>query len=114
MPTEIHEHYDAEGNPTGTTVITRESAWDDASRERAIALREHEAATCNCGCGRPIREAYDPKQAYTVRHFTCQAARAMDVVRRKDDEEAKRLQKPEGWNAGRHYYVEPAEVTGDG
>jgi hypothetical protein len=106
----VHEHFDANGVLTGTTVVTRESVWDDTSRERALALTAYEAGTCKCGCGQPIERAYDKKQAYTVHHFTCQAGRAIDLVRHREAEEADRLNKPDGWNAGRHYYVEPVEA----
>src|SRR4051794_28334242 len=46
-PTERHEHYeiDAEGNAvlTGVTIVKREPEWDDATRNRHLALAEYDA-----------------------------------------------------------------------
>lgn len=114
MPSEVHEHFDADGTLTGTTVVTRESAWDEESRERALALQVYEAGICGCGCNQPVGEAYDPKQPYKVSSFTCNAGRAIAIVRKRDEDEAKRAKKPEGWNAGLHYYAEPVKGGDDG
>lgn len=110
MPAEVHEHYDADGELTGTTIVTRESPWDEESRQRALALNAYENGLCKCGCGRPAAESYNDKQAYRVNSFTCQAGRAIETVRHKEADDAKRAKKPDGWNYGRHYYAEP--VTG--
>ena len=48
-PTETHTHYDADGNVTGRTVVTREPEWDDAERDQMLALVEYEAGVCDCG-----------------------------------------------------------------
>ena len=114
MPAEVHEHYDADGNPTGTTVITRESPWDESSRERALALHLYETGLCKCGCQRPAAEAYDPKQVYLVDHFTCVAGRAIEIAKKRDAEKAKREKLPDDWNLGRHYYAEPVKGGDDG
>lgn len=45
-PAETHEHYDAVGNLTGTTVVTHEPEWDDVTRSRAEALTHLEDTTC--------------------------------------------------------------------
>ena len=58
-PTETHEHYDADGNLTGRTVIRRESAWDDGERDAQHAL---DLLVCpSCGnlrsvCSDPARD----------------------------------------------------------
>lgn len=88
--------------------------WDDASRERALALQLYENGLCKCGCGRPASEAYDPKQIYKVDSFTCVAGRALAIARKRDEDQAKRDKKPEGWDAGRHYYAEPVKGGDDG
>jgi hypothetical protein len=50
VPAETHEHYDADGVLTGTTVVQRESEWTDLARERALALGVWEASRCgSCG-----------------------------------------------------------------
>jgi hypothetical protein len=114
VPTEVHEHFDADGVLTGTTVVTRESAWDDTTRQRAIDLYRYENDLCRCGCGRPASESYNPQAVYKVDHFVCSAGRAIEQVRRRDQEQAKKDKKPEGWNDGRHYYAEPVTGGNDG
>jgi hypothetical protein len=109
MPTEIHQHYDAEGNYTGHTVITRESPWDDETRDRALRLHQYESNLCGCGCGQPVVETYGKQQVYKVDKFTCLAGRALAMAKREDDKEAEREKRPEGWKDGLHYYVEPID-----
>lgn len=48
-PAERHEHFDANGVLTGFTVVTREPEWDDAERDRMLALAVYEAGVCTCG-----------------------------------------------------------------
>lgn len=79
----MHEHFDAENNLIGTTVVTRESPWDDASRGRALRLDEYEASFCTCGCGQPLAIARDPDQIFMVDELTCYARRALDEVQEK-------------------------------
>ena len=56
----MHEHFDADGNPAGTTVITREPEWDDDARGRALRLaaearaepvEEQAQSPQQCPCG---------------------------------------------------------------
>lgn len=110
-PREVHEHFDADGNLTGRTVVTREAEWDESSRERAIELDDVERGTCPCGCGQPLEETRRGDLAWKVDHFTCGARRAVEKVRAKDQEEAKQANRPDGWDAGRIYHVvEPIPV----
>lgn len=103
----MHEHFDADWNPTGYTVVTRESAWDDATRRRAEAYALYLRGICPCGCGQPVEKAWDPEQVWSVDHYTCYAARARARV---DRDAAKRHEKaPEGWDDGRHSYVIPVD-----
>jgi hypothetical protein len=55
-PEERHEHYDADGNLTGYTVVTRDPEFDDGDLERLLALRAYEAGVCACG----IHESLPP------------------------------------------------------
>ena len=98
---------------TGTTVVTRESPWDETSRARALALHAYEADLCKCGCGRPASESYGTQQVYLVDSFTCAAGRAIAIKRKADEDQAKKDKKPEGWNYGRHYYAEPVKPERD-
>lgn len=112
MPTEVHEHYDADGNYTGKTVVTRESEWDDETRERALNLTAYDESLCACGCGLPVTESHKD-QPYKVHAIRCYARRALDKRKRQAAEEAKRNKAPDGWNDGVHYFVEPFEPGGD-
>lgn len=108
----MHEHYDADGTYTGHTVITRESAWDDETRARALRLTEYEAGICSCGCGQPIDISFDPKRPFKVDFAVCQAGRAMAMVIREEQRKAKAKnggELPEGWDDGRRYYVTPVD-----
>lgn len=50
MPPETHEHYDAAGNLTGTTVVRRGSEWTQRAQSRALSLAAHDSRTCpSCG-----------------------------------------------------------------
>lgn len=109
MPREVHEHFDADGKLTGTTVVTRESAWDDESRGRALRLAEYEDSLCGCGCGQPVAVSQNKEQAWSVDTYTCGARRAIQKVTRMKAEEAKRLNLPEGHDDGVHYYAVPMD-----
>lgn len=120
MPREVHEHYsvdpsnpDAEAVLTGYTVVTRESPWDDTSRERALKLTEYEEGLCTCGCGLPVKVAHDPEQAkklgFIVHEYTCFAQKAIAQHRRKKDE--KNEKSSPGWDDGLHYFAVPAKPT---
>ena len=45
---EVHEHYDPDGNLTGTTVVTR-PGWSEEDRAWALALTLRESAQCSRG-----------------------------------------------------------------
>jgi hypothetical protein len=109
----VHEHFDADGNATGHTVITRESEWDDQSRGRALRLAEYEDSICACGCGQPIEVAYDKTRAFVVDEFTCQAGRALDKVRREKREDAEKRKAPAGWDDGLHMIARPHDPDRD-
>lgn len=107
----MHEYFDADGNPCRaadayTTVVTRESEWDDQTRDRVLDHAAYKAGICGCGCGLPVAQAHAGKPM-DVHTFTCDAGRALAQKRRMDAEEAKEMGKPDGWNDGLHYYVIP-------
>jgi hypothetical protein len=106
---EVHEHFDATGKKTGHTVITRESAWDEASRQRALRLTEYEDGLCKCGCGLPISVAHDPATTFAVDRITCRAGKAIKRVSRLDAKHAKDANKPDSWNDGLHYVAIPTQ-----
>lgn len=114
MPREVHQTYtcdpDDPENPekqklVGYVIVTRESAWDDKTRARALALTEWEDSLCTCGCGLP-REIAHRKQHFTVDSFVCYAGRATAGVRAADEEKHKDNQ---AWFYGRYYYAVPAD-----
>lgn len=118
MPREVHEHWAVDpAEPenrdkhvlTGITVVTRESAWDDNSRARAIALTEYEESLCGCGCGLP-REVAHKKQGFNVDSFVCWAGRAVEQVKKAD---RAAHEGDEAWFAGRHYFAVPARQAVD-
>lgn len=105
----MHEHFDADGNPTGTTVVTRESMWDDESRGRALRLHEYERSICGCGCGLPRRIAHDPKQVFKVETTTCRASKARAQVERAEARAAEDQNRPEGWSDGLQFFAIPID-----
>lgn len=107
----MHEHYDAEGRLTGTTVVTRETAWDEETRARALALADYENSLCGCGCGLPVETAYDKTKAFKVDRLVCQAGRARQRVQREAYRQAESQQAahPEGWDDGLYFIVNAVE-----
>lgn len=87
-PTEIHEHFDADGVKIGHTEVTHEPLWSDDDRERALGLDAYEASLCPCGCGLPTAESHDKRRAFSVEKATCYARRALDGVRRDAQKKA--------------------------
>lgn len=106
MPIEVHEHFDDNDVRTGYTVITRESAWDDESRARALALAQYESGLCRCGCGLPVEVGQRTDQAFLVDDIVCQAGKALDRVTREARE---KHEKDPAWWDGRRHYVTPVD-----
>lgn len=81
-PSEVHEHFDADGNLTGTTVVTREPEWDDESRNLALDLLEHDRMI-HRGCGNHMSLSMDAGHARKVDHFraVCEDCLAIDKAR---------------------------------
>lgn len=77
MPWERHDHFDADGNPTGYTIVSRESEWDDAQRERMQALVEYERGVhATCGLHDSIAKT-DPYIA--LEDDVCPLCRAIEL-----------------------------------
>lgn len=106
-PREVHEHFDADGNFTGQTIVRHEPLWDDADRARAIELYDFDRGQCPCGCGQQIAEASvsNPNRGYRIETYTCYARKALETAKRQAGEQAERTKKPDGWNDGVIYYV---------
>lgn len=81
-PAEVHEHYDAEGNYAGRTVVTREPEWDDEQREVALEHVRHKKMI-HRGCGNHMSVALDPTVARHVDHFSasCEDCAAIERER---------------------------------
>lgn len=98
----MHEHFDAAGNKTGHTVVTRESLWDDSSRARAMRLHDYERSICTCGCGLPYAVSHNPKTPLVVDSQVCYAQRTLTDIRERETEQHKDDQT---WSMGRHHFV---------
>lgn len=105
MAEEVHEHFDADGNFTGTTVVTRESLWDDASRARAIRLFEYDRSI-DPETGLTQDVAYSDRPFIVHSDVINYAARAIAKVRAADSEKHK---DDDGWMDGRRYIAQPHE-----
>ena len=112
MPREVHETFECDpADPenrekhrlVGYVVITRESPWDDKSRDRAIALTEYEDSLCHCGCGLP-RDIAHKRQPFKVHEVVCYAAKATEALRRHHREQHK---EDDSWFDGRQYVAVP-------
>ena len=97
------------------TVVTRESPWDDETRDRVLSHAERKRLTCRCGCGQLATESVGSEDPWFVDFYVCEAGRALELKQaehRKDaeDDDGKL---PEGWGAGRHYFVKKYDPDTD-
>ena len=60
---EVHEHFDADGNLTGRTVVTVESPWTPEARAWALGLALREHAECR-KCGGSLAETTNHEWAW--------------------------------------------------
>ncbi|MCM0622721.1 hypothetical protein [Nocardioides bruguierae] len=89
-PAETHEHYDAAGNLTGTTVVTREPEWDDDERRRLLALAAYHEQTCDRGHHPDV--AGDPHLFWTFEDSRCPLCAEIDKWQRiQHDRDAKAI-----------------------
>ena len=67
---ERHDHFDAEGNRTGHTIVTREAEWDDDSRQAAYADWQIDADRCP-QCKGPRSDCENPDAEWYPNTYTC-------------------------------------------
>lgn len=79
---ERHEHFDLEGRLTGSTVVTRESPWDEDSRDAARALHYDELERCP-ECNGPRADCEDPDVPWFPQRLICWKTAASNVVHRR-------------------------------
>lgn len=102
----MHEHFDVDGDPTGTTVVTRASLWTAHARAQARALVEYEDSI-DARTGLPAAEAYKDQQ-FVVTDVTNFAERSIEQRKRADQADAKKDGQADGWDDGVKYHVRPA------
>lgn len=84
---ETHQHFDADGNHTGTTVVTVPSRWTEESKGWELAYQEYLETLCDCGVPKHI--AHDPERAWAVGWTECRRCAAIaQVMRKRDDDDA--------------------------
>lgn len=90
VPQEHHEHYDADGNLTGYTVISRESEWDEDEVTKLIELRIYDAGVCSgCGYHKSLTGDLDNLFAIEVDHCNvCAALAKHGRIQGADDKKA--------------------------
>lgn len=88
-PEERHEHYDAQGELTGYTLVTRDPEFDDGDLERLLALRHYQAGVCDCGNHESLTS--DKSNVFAFEYRTCNVCKGVDQWRRVEADEAKRL-----------------------
>lgn len=67
---ERHEHFDAEGNLTGFTVVHREPEWLDSDVRELLELADVEAHSCP-GCGWHESLTGDKSNTFTPKNDVC-------------------------------------------
>lgn len=118
---ETHEHFDPDGNLTGTTIVTRESEWDDYARSLAMALDVFEATRCpschNWDALVPLKaslrhvtwEQHDGRKV-EVAQYRCIYCGAADLIKRDDHKRHEKDQPAAGtagWADGRMFVARP-------
>lgn len=97
-PAERHEHYDADGNLTGYTVVVREPEWDDAERAKKLAHDLYQSGIGPCGHHHSL--TVDKANVFEARMGKCNVCAALDLKRRvlaeRDAEEVKALKARRG------------------
>lgn len=93
-PEEVHEHYDAEGNFTGRSVVAREPEWDDEQRAIVFGRIDYDAHV-HQRCGNHVGRAMDPSLNRLVDRveFECLDCQAIDAARRKYHEGRKHTER---------------------
>lgn len=93
-PTETHDLiYDDEGRHV-STVVTRESEWDDRQRDKMLGLSLYRAGLCH-GCGYP-KILHHPRYHFDIELERCPIKAALDRFDRiqgEADEKVREAQK---------------------
>ena len=92
-PSERHEHYDAEDNLTGYTVVIRESRIDDAGRSALLGLAHFEADVSAHRCGFHSSIALDKDNAFQPETVDCPVCAGLEqwerLLHEQDEKAAK-------------------------
>jgi hypothetical protein len=95
--------------------VTRESRWDQDSRNWEIAYTAHLDGLCECGVPREV--CMDPDRAWLVDHRVGYRCRAMETVQRMKSDEDARVEQAGGKtypSARKWYATEHREGLPDG
>lgn len=93
-PVERHEHYDADDNLTGYTVVTREPEWDDTSRDELLALARYELEVHSCGYHSSL--THDPANVFMPTEDTCPVCKGRDAFARIQHDADQKAEKAAG------------------
>lgn len=88
------QHFDADGNLTGTSVTTTPSRWDGDSRIWEIAYTQYVDGLCECGVPRSV--CMDRNKAWLVDFRTGYRCRALMQVQRAEAKKDEELEKAGG------------------
>lgn len=93
VPAERHEHYDAQDNLTGYTVVIRESRIDDADRAEFLGLARFDREVAHGSCGFHPSIADDEDNVFTPETHTCPVCAGLAqwerVLHEQDEKAAK-------------------------
>lgn len=110
MPTERHEHFDADGTYTGYTIVTRDPEWTDRDREHVEALQQVRASECP-QCGGKLAETMNPDVAWRVEHDACNRCETIAYHRARDDGASDADARKQAAPAGRLYRASAVPQT---
>lgn len=79
---ERHDHYDAGGVFTGHTIVTRDPAWDEESRQAAWDEWQMQMESC-AQCGGPRSECESPDGDWYPHTQRCWKKAAAEVAERQ-------------------------------
>lgn len=101
------EHFDAEGNLTGTSVHTTSSRWDEESRVFELAYTEYLDGLCECGVPRSV--CMDDTGGWLVDFRTGYRCQAMAIVQAEQDKKDQEIEKAGGktYPSARKWFTTP-------
>ena len=89
---EIHRHFDADGNQTGSTEVVIPSPWDEDSRDEAEALHEADLLICP-HCGNLREDCSQPDGGWYPQRNICYASGALEVAQWRYHEKHKKAER---------------------